>query len=96
MFGELNKFTLHFGKWILPQFTRLVATLVIEMYGVSSDGNSEAGPNANCSLFLKKIKIDFCFSRPYTNRVITLWYRPPELLLGQETYTPSIDIWSCG
>uniref|UniRef100_H2ZE76 Protein kinase domain-containing protein n=1 Tax=Ciona savignyi TaxID=51511 RepID=H2ZE76_CIOSA len=34
--------------------------------------------------------------RPYTNRVITLWYRPPELLLGEETYTPSIDIWSCG
>nr|XP_009859712.1 cyclin-dependent kinase 12 isoform X3 [Ciona intestinalis] len=34
--------------------------------------------------------------RPYTNRVITLWYRPPELLLGEEMYTPSIDIWSCG
>ncbi|XP_076821246.1 uncharacterized protein LOC143468130 isoform X1 [Clavelina lepadiformis] len=34
--------------------------------------------------------------RPYTNRVITLWYRPPELLLGEETYTPAIDIWSCG
>jgi serine/threonine protein kinase len=22
--------------------------------------------------------------RPYTNKVITLWYRPPELLLGEE------------
>lgn len=21
--------------------------------------------------------------RPYTNKVITLWYRPPELLLGK-------------
>lgn len=36
------------------------------------------------------------FSRPYTNKVITLWYRPPELLLGEERYTPAIDVWSCG
>ncbi|XP_031349900.1 cyclin-dependent kinase 12 isoform X2 [Photinus pyralis] len=34
--------------------------------------------------------------RPYTNKVITLWYRPPELLLGQEHYGPAIDVWSCG
>ncbi|EDO28453.1 predicted protein, partial [Nematostella vectensis] len=33
--------------------------------------------------------------RPYTNKVITLWYRPPELLLGEERYGPGIDIWSC-
>jgi cyclin-dependent kinase 12/13 len=31
-----------------------------------------------------------------TNKVITLWYRPPELLLGCLEYTPSIDIWSVG
>lgn len=34
--------------------------------------------------------------RLYTNKVITLWYRPPELLLGEERYGPSIDVWSCG
>lgn len=34
--------------------------------------------------------------RLYTNRVITLWYRPPELLLGEEKYGPAIDIWSAG
>jgi len=31
-----------------------------------------------------------------TNRVITLWYRPPELLLGSERYGPEIDVWSAG
>jgi len=31
-----------------------------------------------------------------TNRVITLWYRPPELLLGYVDYTPKIDMWSTG
>jgi cyclin-dependent kinase 9 len=28
--------------------------------------------------------------------VVTLWYRPPELLLGSSTYGPSIDIWGAG
>ncbi|PVZ97173.1 hypothetical protein BB558_006880 [Smittium angustum] len=32
----------------------------------------------------------------YTNRVITLWYRPPELLLGATDYGPEVDIWSLG
>ncbi|KAL5982188.1 Cyclin-dependent kinase C-2 [Asimina triloba] len=31
-----------------------------------------------------------------TNRVITLWYRPPELLLGSTKYGPSVDMWSVG
>lgn len=35
-------------------------------------------------------------SRLYTNRVITLWYRPPELLLGEEHYGAAVDMWSCG
>ncbi|KAJ5495294.1 CTD kinase subunit alpha [Penicillium diatomitis] len=30
----------------------------------------------------------------YTNRVITIWYRPPELLLGETRYGPSVDVWS--
>lgn len=35
-------------------------------------------------------------NRPYTNGVITLWYRPPELLLGEIIYGPAVDVWSCG
>ncbi|CAM9231488.1 unnamed protein product [Pylaiella littoralis] len=31
-----------------------------------------------------------------TNRVITLWYRPPELLLGATRYGPSVDCWGVG
>lgn len=34
--------------------------------------------------------------RQYTNRVITLWYRPPELLLGTTDYDTSVDMWSVG
>ncbi|XP_045789179.1 protein IMPAIRED IN BABA-INDUCED STERILITY 1-like [Trifolium pratense] len=34
--------------------------------------------------------------QPLTSRVVTLWYRPPELLLGSTDYGPSVDIWSVG
>ncbi|CAL5092818.1 unnamed protein product [Urochloa decumbens] len=33
---------------------------------------------------------------PLTSRVVTLWYRPPELLLGATAYDPSVDLWSAG
>ncbi len=32
----------------------------------------------------------------YTNEVVTLWYRPPDVLLGSKHYSTSIDIWSIG
>lgn len=32
----------------------------------------------------------------YTHEVVTLWYRPPEILLGSHYYTTSVDIWSLG
>ena len=31
-----------------------------------------------------------------TNRVITLWYRPPELCLGADIYGKEVDMWSAG
>ncbi|XP_058786385.1 probable serine/threonine-protein kinase At1g54610 [Vicia villosa] len=31
-----------------------------------------------------------------TSRVVTLWYRPPELLLGATFYGVGIDLWSAG
>ncbi|KAK9285135.1 hypothetical protein L1049_024320 [Liquidambar formosana] len=33
---------------------------------------------------------------PLTSRVVTLWYRPPELLLGATQYGVSVDLWSTG
>ncbi|ELP87045.1 cell division protein kinase, putative [Entamoeba invadens IP1] len=34
--------------------------------------------------------------REYTLEIITLWYRPLEILLGKEVYTSAVDIWSLG
>ena len=36
------------------------------------------------------------FRKFYTNKVVTLWYRAPELLLGSFVYNKAIDIWSAG
>lgn len=33
---------------------------------------------------------------PLTSRVVTLWYRPPELLLGATDYGVAVDLWSTG
>ncbi|XP_011028375.1 PREDICTED: probable serine/threonine-protein kinase At1g09600 isoform X1 [Populus euphratica] len=34
--------------------------------------------------------------QPLTSRVVTLWYRPPELLLGATDYGVAVDLWSAG
>eukprot|EP00934_Nitzschia_sp_Nitz4_P006168 Nitzschia sp. Nitz4//scaffold3_size479765//441890//443014//NITZ4_000186-RA/size479765-processed-gene-1.497-mRNA-1//1//CDS//3329551016//6158//frame0 len=34
--------------------------------------------------------------RKLTQLVVTLWYRAPELLFGEERYGPAIDMWSLG
>ena len=34
--------------------------------------------------------------KPMTPRVVTLWYRAPELLLNSPSHTTAIDIWAAG
>eukprot|EP01047_Picozoa_sp_COSAG01_P046711 COSAG01_NODE_4407_length_5056_cov_4.859794_6_plen_113_part_00 len=31
--------------------------------------------------------------RTYTHEVVTLWYRAPEILLGQQQYSTPVDMW---
>mmetsp|Transcript_100434 Transcript_100434/g.265266 ORF Transcript_100434/g.265266 Transcript_100434/m.265266 type:complete len:244 (-) Transcript_100434:12-743(-) len=35
-------------------------------------------------------------NRVYSKNVITLWYRAPELIMGQRRYTAAVDMWSVG
>ena len=35
-------------------------------------------------------------TKKYTYKVVTLWFRAPELLLGETLYGTAIDVWSCG
>jgi serine/threonine protein kinase len=35
-------------------------------------------------------------AKPLTPKVVTLWYRAPELLLGADIYGPEVDLWAAG
>jgi cyclin-dependent kinase 17 len=35
-------------------------------------------------------------TKTYSNEVVTLWYRPPDVLLGSTEYNTSIDMWGVG
>ncbi|KAG7395709.1 Cell division protein kinase 1 [Phytophthora boehmeriae] len=53
--------------------------------------------NASGELKIADFGLARAFSIPikkYTHEVVTLWYRAPEILLGQEIYSPPVDIWS--
>lgn len=32
-------------------------------------------------------------SHTYSNEVVTLWYRPPDVLLGSTDYSTCLDMW---
>lgn len=32
----------------------------------------------------------------YTHNVVTLWYRSPDVLMGSQTYSTHVDMWSVG
>ena len=34
--------------------------------------------------------------RQYSNEVVTLWYRPPDVLMGARIYNFTVDSWSAG
>ncbi|KAH8888881.1 Pkinase-domain-containing protein [Thozetella sp. PMI_491] len=55
---------------------------------VSSEGILKLADFGLARFYAKHHQLD------YTNRVITIWYRSPELLLGETQYGPAVDIWS--
>ena len=55
---------------------------------ISNSGQLKYADFGLARFYTKSRKLD------YTNRVITIWYRPPELLLGETQYGPEVDVWS--
>ncbi|KAJ6218367.1 hypothetical protein RDWZM_009524 [Blomia tropicalis] len=55
--------------------------------------------NKNGELKLADFGLARAFGIPvrcYSAEVVTLWYRPPDVLFGAKLYTTSIDCWSAG
>lgn len=57
---------------------------------VSNEGVLKIADFGLARFYAKRHQLD------YTNRVITIWYRSPELLLGETRYGPACDVWSTG
>ncbi|WCJ32360.1 Protein kinase superfamily protein [Euphorbia peplus] len=57
---------------------------------IDQNGNLKIGDFGLATFFSPPPK------QPLTSRVVTLWYRPPELLLGATSYGVSVDLWSSG
>ncbi|GAB4842687.1 hypothetical protein Ancab_012663 [Ancistrocladus abbreviatus] len=57
---------------------------------IDDNGNLKIGDFGLAILFQPNQK------QPLTSRVVTLWYRPPELLLGSTNYGVGVDLWSAG
>ena len=55
--------------------------------------------NRNGDLKLADFGLARAFGVPvqfFSSEVVTLWYRPPDVLMGAKLYTTSIDMWSAG
>ena len=57
---------------------------------IDYNGNLKIGDFGLATFFRSSQK------QPLTSRVVTLWYRPPELLLGSTDYGVAVDLWSSG
>lgn len=57
---------------------------------LNNDGNLKIADFGLARFYTKNSKKEL----DYTNRIITLWYRPPEILLGATAYGPAVDMWS--
>ena len=65
---------------------------------VSNEGVLQIADFGLARPFIKRSKQERISNRleKYTNCVVTRWYRPPELLMGERYYGPEIDMWGVG
>nr|XP_023020871.1 cyclin-dependent kinase 9-like [Leptinotarsa decemlineata] len=97
-------------KFSLGEIKKVMQQLLNGLYFIHNNNILHRDMKAANILMTKNgvLKLaDFGLARPfssnkngvanrYTNRVVTLWYRPPELLLGERNYGPPVDLWGAG
>ena len=86
-----------------PQVKRLIIQLLSALAFLHSRRILHRDLKLSNLLYTEKGELklaDFGLSRKYklplTPKVVSLWYRPPELLLGAHVYDESIDTWGAG
>ena len=87
----------------IPQVKRLMLQLLSALAFLHSRRILHRDLKLSNLLYSEKGELklaDFGLSRKYklplTPKVVSLWYRPPELLLGADVYNESLDNWGAG
>ena len=101
-----NHFSLSVCKSLFHQL--LFATRHLHLHGIYHRDIKPHNILLNADLTVSKLT-DFNLSRletgsrwedrlrePFTNTVVTLWYRCPEVILGSTVYEGGVDMWSLG
>lgn len=104
---DLKKYTKKLGRLLLPQEIQQLAQQLcagIEFCHANRILHRDLKPQNLLVDNELRLKIaDFGLARAYsvpipkyTHEVVTIWYRAPEILLGQAKYSVPVDIWSIG
>ena len=72
------------------------SNILIDKYGKVKLADLGLARSVSSSKYDGKLKDSSKILPMMTNRVITLWFRPPEVLLGDNTYGSEVDIWGLG
>ena len=83
------------GRGILHRNLKPKHILIIPAINLPAGADYMQGATLKISDFALARTI-FHPPRDLTAEVITLWFRPPEILLGNRKYTSAVDIWSAG
>lgn len=105
--NDLSAMLKSMGSFVLEE--RFVKTLFFQLLiglnechsrGIMHRDLKSANLLINSEAFLKigdfGMASDCKKAREHDHNVVTLWYRAPELLMGERFYGPEIDIWSAG
>jgi len=103
------EFTLVQSKCIMRQLLEAIAYMHQQKYVHRDIKSSNILLDSHFRLKLADFGLARCIEPPIldqmhdrasslqlTNKVITLWYRPPEILVGATSYGGAVDVWSCG
>ncbi|EAR87479.1 cyclin-dependent kinase-like Serine/Threonine kinase family protein (macronuclear) [Tetrahymena thermophila SB210] len=95
----------HHDEFQEPQIKSLVQQLLLGMDFLQKKKIMHRDLKTSNILYNNKGQLKICDfglgrrwqgNKPYTLNVVTMWYRAPEVLLGQDKYTTALDMWSVG
>ena len=85
---DLTILSQHFSIFIL-----LISTYFIAITKIHFVLNCFLGLDPIVLTFIGLARAKSVPSKTYSHEVVTLWYRPPDVLLGSTDYTTSLDMW---